>query len=365
MKKVKTNFTPKLLVSAISVIIAGTSGYANALDAKISGQLNKAVMTMDDGDKTTAAIVDVVNSSTRFRFTGSQEIDPGLTAGIIWETEYRDTPSSQVGVSDRNHGDSPTMHERHANIFLKGDWGKFSIGQGNGAANGASEVDLSGTTVASYAEQEDVGGAIKFVDKTTRMPTVSIDKTKSSFDFESRHNRARYDSPKLGPVTLAVSAGTKSNNDVFSASASASQKIEGMKVAGTLGYSALAQGGATGTRVRTGGSFSVLSDEGYNFTLSYVKQTDGAVNGNDPSNYYTKVGYITGKHAISATYSDTSDLLNKGDSSTAYGAQYVYKPVGWAELYAAVKVHSLDSKAVGLTNVNDVIVGLFGSRIKF
>ena len=48
---------------------------AQAVDFKISGQINRAVLWGDNGNDDDVKFVDNDNSSTRFRFTGSNEFE--------------------------------------------------------------------------------------------------------------------------------------------------------------------------------------------------------------------------------------------------------------------------------------------------
>ena len=52
-------------------------------------------------------------------------------------------------------------------------------------------------------------------------------------------------------------------------------------------------------------------------------------------NYYGKVGYKFGIHALAVEYGLTNDLDQKGDKSSSYGAGYVVAPWKGVELYAA------------------------------
>ena len=44
--------------------------------------------------------------------------------------------------------------------WVEGGWGRVNIGQGDGAANGATESDLSGTGMANGIGVADIGGGI-------------------------------------------------------------------------------------------------------------------------------------------------------------------------------------------------------------
>ncbi len=69
---------------------------ANAVDFGISGQINRAVMYVDDGSTAKWFFVDNENSSTRFRFTGSNDFENSWKVGIVWEVEMQSNSSNEV-----------------------------------------------------------------------------------------------------------------------------------------------------------------------------------------------------------------------------------------------------------------------------
>lgn len=67
-------------------------------------------------------------------------------------------------------------------------FGKISIGQGDGAANGTSEADLSGTSVIMYSGVNDTAGSLTFRDSSgAKIPgDTDIGDTRNNFDGLSR-----------------------------------------------------------------------------------------------------------------------------------------------------------------------------------
>lgn len=188
--------------SAITLI----SGHALAMEFDVSGQLNRAVMNVDDGQNNETYFVDNTNSSSRFRFVGSGEIGDGLEAGFAYEMEFESNPSANVNAD--NPSISGELQERLAEVFLKGSFGQVNLGQGNGAANGITHIDLSGTNVAALLGHYHLfGGATLFQESGATGPSVSG--ATANFDFESRYDRIAYYSPKIGPLSLATSVGRK------------------------------------------------------------------------------------------------------------------------------------------------------------
>lgn len=349
---------------ASALVTAGllvAAGNAQALDAEISGHVNRAVMFADDGERNEVFFVDGEPSNTRFRFVGSEEILPGIEAGVKWEMEFVSQNSSGVSIGDRSAGGSFDLNERHQDIYFQGAFGKFSVGQGDGAGNGLTEIDLSGTAIAGYSGAGDVGGSIQFADNGN--PTgITIGDSYDQFDFESRYDRVRYDTPKLGPVVLSTSYGNKGENDVYEFTARASTDLPGIgKVAGGVGYSNEGTHGAGNDEEETiGGSVSFLHDLGFNATVMYSMREDDSF---DASTIYVKGGYKMGMHAVSVDYGMTSFDEGSLDNGSFVGGQYVYKPISWAELYAAVKVHMVELETG--SDPDNITIGMVGSRIKF
>jgi len=338
---------------------AGTLAWApaHALEAKLSGQINRALLSVDDGTQKETHNVDSSISSTRVRLTGSEEIMPGFTAGIVLENEYQSNPSNAVTQTAKSV--APSVGERHANIYFQGNFGYLSFGQGDGAANGGTEVDLSGTTVAQWAGVSDIGGAMRFRNSTATGPTIG--QTTSQQDFESRYDRLRYDTPAFGPAKLAFSYGVKDGFDTRETALWFSSKFtDGSRLAGALGVSKQ-ETATSGFYDKTrGGSLSWLGSTGFSLTLSSSKREINTTR--DGKFRYLKLAYASGRHAFSVDNAKTNDQNAIGDTAKVKGVAWVYTPVKWAEIYAAYKRHSLDRPG---SSYDDIKILMVGSRVKF
>ena len=343
-------------ITGFSVAGVSFSEVATAADGiTLSGQINRAVMFADDGQQSKGFFVDNTNSGSRFRMLGTRDVQDGLKAGFLFEVQYQSNPSDAVNFSERSV--SAEFAERHIDLFLEGGFGTVALGQGNGAANGGMEEDLSGTTVVTYSGMADFGGGIQFGGDGP-----AIGDTIGNLDFESRYDRLRYDLPSLGPVGLAASIGVKGGNDVYELAARPELKIGSGKLASAIGYSVEKKGGATGDESTLGFSVSYLFSSGLNGTLAYATRGTDAPGSEDQTITYLKLGYKTGPHAMSFDYGIANDFDAAGDDSTAFGVAYVYKAAKWLELYAGGKVHSLDRAG---TDVDDITILAVGSRLKF
>lgn len=391
--------------SALAVAaLLGVSGTAAAIDAEFSGHVNRAIMFFDDGESSETAFVDNESSNSRVRFRGTGELAPGITAGVYGEWEFVSNNSSAVAIDDVGDGGEFSVNERHMDTFIQGDFGKLSLGQGNGAANGIAEIDLSGTMMANYSSPTDIGGSIGFVDgdlpltirdngdgtfdvgdgladtdgpddDTVTVDQVRLSDTASNFDFESRYDRVRYDTPSFAGLSFAVATGNGSGGQDTTdlAARYSAELVNGAQFAGGLGYSTRSEGNNTNPQgekigaVETfGGSASLLLANGLNFTVNYTNRQDDA--SLDADTIWGKVGFKTGMHAVSVDVGQTSDLLAGGvfdSDSQWYGAGYTYTPTNWAELYAGIKQHSLDVSVAGVDDPDDITIGTVGTRLKF
>jgi len=345
----------KLLITLASVALATGAGTAQAFKAEVSGQINRAVMRVDDGMGSELHHVDNDISGTRFRFKGTEEIWSGVKGGILFEVEYQSNPSNNVRQDLKSV--DPGFAERHFSVFFDGPFGKVTLGQGNGAADGATEVDLSGTSVAQSALGVNaIGGDMEF----NRIAGLRIDTVINNQDFEGRYDRLLYETPALGPVKLGVSSGVTGNgNDATEVVLKLSTAVGGGKLAAAYGMSK--ESPTVGNDDETsGGSISWLMGNG--LSLTYAMSTRDSGNNRDRKFNYFKAGYKFGKSAISFDLATGDDQAAIGDEAEATGIAFVHKPVKWAELYVAYKTHSLDRPG---SNFNDIDFLMVGSRIKF
>jgi hypothetical protein len=243
-------------------------------------------------------------------------------------------------------------------VFVTGPFGTLRLGQGDGAANGASEVDLSGTTVAHYASSPDIGGAFEYRTGGALSGT-SIGDSISNQDFESRYDRLHYQSPNFSGFMVEGSWGHK-QTDIVELALRYSGKIGNLgTLAGAFGYSSEdATAGGTDDKV-VGGSISWLHPTGFNLTFTHTARD---LPGRTGEFNYFKAGYKTGKHAVSVDYGMGDDQAQAGDEAKVYGVGYVFTPIAWAEVFALYKLHSLDRPGVSMEDISFIMVG---SRVKF
>ena len=352
---------------------------AQAFEAKISGQVNQLIMWADNGIEDDYFIGDNENSSTRFRFTGSEEFD-GFVKKIGFRIEFdaERNLSAKFDIPSVDDGEFRLL-DRWFDASFEGNWGKFSIGKGSGAADGTAEVDLSGTAVITYAGTNDTSGGFtwKVPDGTSSgadFRTLSsgdgltIGNTRNQFDGLSRNDRLRYDTPRFAGFRLA---GSFTNGNAYELAGFYAAQFAGNKLAAALGY---VQGQDREDFNQWGGSISWLAPFGLNVSLSYgmreftnaAKAARAAVgDGDDAKNGYVKVGWKFAEiHAVSVEYGQTEDLNRDGDESKNYGGAYVVTPWKGVELYAAARVFQLET-TVEPNDPEDISQVMAGTRIKF
>jgi predicted porin len=323
-------------------------------------------MFADDGHQSRTFHVDGQPSSTRFGIQGAAQMVPGLRAGARIETEMKSNPANAVNFTTPSV--TNTFAERWLDLFFEGSWGRVNLGQGSGAADDASTIDLSGTALANGVCFCDWGGAINWRTAAGGTLATTVEGALNNQDFESRYDRVMYTTPVFGGFRGQAGFGQK-GNDVVEASLWWSGKLAG-EIQAAIGWSE--EKTSTGPTVPNnetfGGSISWLHTSGFNVTAAYTEAegfTSASVGDTFSGSsifYYLKVGYKWGTHAIAVNYGIHEDHAVDGDEGTSIGIGYVWNPVRWAELYAGYHMFQLDRPGI---DVEDVLVGTIGTRIRF
>jgi hypothetical protein len=336
---------PQATLATMALILLPSS--ALAVDVEVSGQVNRLIQSVDNGEESGVVHADNSVSGTRVRIKGQGELDNDMTAGLLYETQLQSNPSSAIDADNLdsdgiggNVGGGDYFSTRHANVWLKGNFGKLTIGQGSGASDGSAEIDDSGTTVIQYSSASgDLLGSMEYGDSG-----VSVGDARSNFDGLGRNDNLRYDAA-IDNFTLAGSIG---NGDKVEASVRYAN--DNLKI--MLGFwdQNDSGDGNSGSAI----SASWVADNGFNLTGSYgTDDRDG-----DPDNIYLKLGYIMGDNAFGIDWGETSDLA-AGDAES-YSIAWVGSVMQGIEVYASYRVESLD-----VSGADDIDALTGGARIKF
>jgi predicted porin len=318
---------------------------------------------------------DIGWSGSRFRFTGSEEMSNGITAGFRFEIQARNNNAGTDGAQLGNNGDN--QDNRYQDIYFSGGFGKISFGKGDGAANGSTEVDLSGTALASAGPLQDNWGGYKITPDTDATITggnandnsIAWKSVYTLDDALSRQNRVRYDSPSSNGFSLAVSLNQGNASEL-------AVRYKGDLGGHQFGAALFTATGpdvdnspATGVTPAvtqdgddiTGGSASLLLNNGLNFTVALSDRdfNSGSNIGLSRDATFFKVGYKMGKHAFAVDVADGENAAGQEGDST--GFTYAYFPHPGVELFAMIR--ELDS--TGVAGSESVDLTSIGSRIKF
>jgi hypothetical protein len=359
-----------------ALFVAGTAVQAQtAPTVQVYGQVSRALLFADDGTQSKWFHVDNEASGTRFGITGTGQALPALRFGFRIELDLQSNESQRVNFSPTgpvsNFPGSTSnvgFSERHMDAWVEGGWGRLNIGQGDGAANGASESDLSGTGLANGIGVADLGGGFAHRTSAGALTANTIGGTINQQDFESRYDRLMYVTPTFGGFRGQLSWGQNGNADIKEIGVFYGAKMGGLgELAASLGWSEQGAVTAGGTKDETmGGSISWLHGSGLNLTYSYTNRDNPAVAGaavRDSTFNYFKVGFKRGQHAVGVDYAMGDDFSAVGDEAKMYGIGYVWSPVRWLEITASYKIHELETAALG--SLEDIKIGTIGTRVRF
>ncbi len=350
----------KILAVAVSSALAAPMA-AQAVNYKLSGQVNRAMVYHNDGENSDIQFVDNTASGTRWRLTGSEAIGGGMKAGFNWEYQMPSNKGDSGGIGAAYRG-TAAQDNRRAEVWFSGGWGKASLGQGPGAGDGTTEADLSDTWNVTYVIQDTFGGAIAW--RTGAGSTIAGGLTHGDtyayYDAFSRYDRIRYDSPALGPVTLAVSAGAQ---DKYEGAVRWSQGLGGGQISAGLFYGSFAGGGLDS---RYGGSVAYLFSFGLNLAFSYSENEPSAAGSTKGKAIYGKVGYKWGNNGVSIGYGESEDAPGAvGFTDSGFNIGFNHNiPKAKVDLYAGAQWAELDV-APGTTDVDDIYTIQIGTKLKF
>ncbi len=339
------------------------------ISLKIYGQVNREVMYGDDGNTSDVLFTDNNVSSSRFGLEGKGKISPTFSVGAKIETEVESNASDKI-MLDRTEtfaGDVNVAIRKVEFWIEDTNLGRLTIGQGSVATDDVALVDLSGTELAVFNEQEDWGGAFNFRNSVGGGAGPTVKTVFTDLDG-SRDDRVRYDTPKIAGFVGSVAM---QSNDRPTFAINWGGAFPSFKVAAAIGY-AHNPSSATGTGVGSVedivGSASILHSSGLNGTIGAGRRDKGVVGSNDFTYWYGKLGYrfkafSFGGTAVAIDYTSSSNSLVNGDGGDGFGLGIVQKVDDAAlELYASIHVYSYDQPGA---DFKDITVATTGGRVKF
>jgi predicted porin len=333
----------------------------------LSGQINPAFNVVDDGISTDVFIVDNDTSGTRFRL----DADAPLGETSIGATlEIGASPNNSYDVNQLNAQTDADFNVRRAEVTFRNDrFGRLQLGKGSSAADDTAEYDLS--LVAGpimYAGVADIAGGILFTDGIDYSDTTVGD---AFFDFDGdRLARIRYDSPMFGPLQGSVSYG---QDDQWAAAVTLGGDY-GDWTGWTVGDFTLLAAASVynpdddAVDYAYAASGSALHDPtGLNLTLS----TGGykLEQGDDPTNFYAKIGWDTEFWALGPTgfgidYTKGESISSDGAEGTSFGIAAVQRIERYGiDLYTQLRWYELEGASD--PDLKNVTVGTFGTKFTF
>ena len=325
----------KLITIAVATAM-GLPMAAVAVEGSVSGHVNMAIVKVDDAD---AMIQDANGSETRFRFTGSEELESGLTAGVTLEVgagggRYSNSTGGTTGAMEGDStGGKSDLRVRHANVSLSSVAGKLTIGQQNTPADASSYADVGATWIAGATNwcSYGIGGGAACVNNET-----------------GRKRAVRYDAPSIGPLSLGVGIGNDDHWDVAA-------QLSGS--AGDAGYNLrVGYNGETGNEdLIVGGSVTVGST-GIAASWTSGEYTTEDMMVQDNESMYVKLDQSYGDGSVAVYYKRGEDAEGEGDM---WGVAVAHSLGGGATAYAGYRMVDNDADA-------DSIDGfLAGLRVTF
>lgn len=343
-----------------------TSGNGN-IKLSVSGQVNRALLYVDDGADEQFFNVDNDNSSTRLRFVGSGSYNEAISAGTIIEVQFESNSTADISMNQDGATGTDSFTQRKLELYFDHKrFGRLWLGQGDTASNGTSEVDLSGTGVVGYSGIGDMAGGIQFQDIGGTGPKIGS--VFSNMDGMSRDDRLRYDTPSFSGFKLS---GSLIENNAADVAARYNATLGGFELGTAVAYASnsgrdAGPGDLGFTQIN--GSVSLLHSSGFNLTgAAGQRDPDDPTRLEDPLFWYVKVGYKwdgdLGGTAIAIDYTQADDVDEDNDEGTSYGVFLVQKVDKIAtDLYIGGRVHQFDR--TGRT-FDDITAVMAGARIKF
>jgi len=400
-----------------------TSG-GNRVTLSLSGQINRALLYGNDGDASKVRQVDNSNSSSRIRIVGEAHPTANTVAGINLETQITPNSSANETLTQNlpQSASNVTFTIRQAELYAGNPrYGEVRLGFGSTASYLTSQVDLSGTAIASYVNVADFDGGFAFRQTAAaRVPGgakgsfvlspvgaygPAVGSVFNYFDGLGRDDRIRYDTPVWEGFQLSISA---VDGGAFDFGLRFAREYHGFRIAGgfggafatarnhaepgAYGYAGVPAGaggislGGTNSAPNTpttadvtadgsnqfDGSISVLFDNGFNATLAagtrepdYRDPTGAKLS---PTLLFGKLGYQhrflpIGVSAFSADYAQNDDLIFARDRARAWGVAAVQNIDRFGmEVYLAARYQTLDRT---FAKYHPIIAVLFGSRVRF
>jgi len=403
MVKYKVSLASALALAATWSSLAGAQGlppirteFADGSSLRLTGQVNKGVLSYDDGRETNSfGLVDNDNSSTRLSLRYNRPLSADWGFGTRLEIEYAPFSTDNVSILNQSNGDWGFDNDNIRWIDFSFDnetVGRISLGQGSMATDGAAEVDLSGTDVIGYSSVGDSAAAqfLRFRNLEDAIDTTDPDNADLTLDSDevielgptigdtfanfdgSRRVRVRYDTPEFNGFSGSLSYGRnllssdsdRRNQDLFDAALTYGGDFgEVVEFEAALGYAYSAdEGSRRGGNIITASGSALHTPTGLNLTGA-TGYSDP--NGGDSGNYwYAKVGLLrafidAGDTALAVDYYSGDSIDSDGDESESWGLMAVQNLDRFnTEIWLTYREYSYDDNDVAFEDGEAIFGGL-------
>jgi hypothetical protein len=333
---------------------------------QVYGQVNKGLLIWDDGVDSDTYVVNNSVENTNIGFTGTAKIAPGLTAGYTMEFDIENAQSDAVTQSDDDAGsDGLVLSKNH--FFIESETlGKLTVGEGDPAADGATEV-----VVAESLRHSDPNfgaglelryAAVPLGTHGTTLGDVAGNLGPDGGDY------LRYDSPSILGFVLSASWG---ENDYADAALNFEKEFETVKIAAAVAYIWNNDAGSD-TYEQVGGSISLMHiPTGLYAAFQAGSRDHEAAGMADPSFWYVQAGIEKkwlpyGVTTLYGEYGDYDDFAVQGAETTRWGFGLNQKIDSAAmDVYAHATFWSFDGLEENNVAPEDITTVLIGSRIQF
>ncbi len=334
---------------------------------QVYGQINKGLLIWDDGVDSDAYVVNNSVEKTNLGFTGEAKIAPGWTAGYTIEFDIEDAQSDVVtqGPDGDDAGSNGLVLSKNHFFFNSKQLGRLTVGEGDPAADGATEVVIAGSMRHS---DPNFGAGLK-LRYGAAQGTLTLGDVAGNHGPDG-NDLIRYDAPSIYGFVLSASWG---DNDYADAALNFEKEFSTIKVAAAVAYIWDNQNGDDDENYeQIGGSISLMHvPTGLYAAFQAGSRDYKTASVADPSFWYVQGGIEKQWLSFGATtlygeYGNYEDFAVQGAETTRWGFGLNQKiDCAAMDIYAHATFWSFDGLEENNVAPEDITTVLIGSRIQF
>lgn len=300
---------------------------AQAVESSVSGHIGRTIQHVDGPGEAASgpkwSHQGLGASGTRFRITGSEELENGMTVGV--NLEYS---------AGGGQGDNPGL--RHSNLTFGGAFGSIAAGQTGPTTNGTND-DLSQSGLA--------------VDMA-----CSNAAAKSCPDFTAgRRGVIKYSTPPIGAVGISGSFG----RDFWDGQLTTGGDLGGSSYKLRASYAVDGDDSAKAPAKKTYSVAAAIKVGGASVSTLWgsINHDNMMDEMSDADGYGVKLAYDFGDSGIGMLFRSTN--MESGEKPSTWGVGLQHHMLGAVEVFAGYYVYDPDTMA------DETKTFSVGSRIKF